>query len=112
MKKRKLNAKERDLKAQWEQNLAQWAKPLERGAKAKAVKATSILSHKPNLFIPEDRNPRIIRSVDSGKGQAVKKEVTHYTGNQMLGVSQLHKSNMVPVFSDESIKDISKMRRG
>ena len=34
-----------------------------------------------------------------------------YSGTEMIGVSQMHKSNMVPVFSDEEIKDISKMRR-
>lgn len=35
-----------------------------------------------------------------------------YTGDNMLGISVLHKSNGIPVFRDEDIKDISKMRRG
>lgn len=112
MKKRKLNAKERELKAQWEKSLAQWAKPLERGAKAKAVKASSILSHKPNLFIPEDRNPRAIKSVDSGKGQTAKKATVFYSGTKMLGIGTLHKSNSIPVFSTDDAQDIAKMRRG
>lgn len=34
-----------------------------------------------------------------------------YTGDKMLGVATMHKSNAVPVFSQESAQDISKMRR-
>lgn len=111
MKKRKPNAKERELKSQWDKMVALHARPLEKGAKAKAVKATSILSHKPNVFIPEDRNPRHIASVDSGKGNAVKKEAVQYTGDAMLGLATLHKSNTVPIFNTEAAKDVTKMRR-
>ena len=53
-----------------------------------------------------------IPSLDTGKGIAVKKEVTQYTGTAMLGIGQLHKSNAIPVFSKEDAVDISKMRRG
>jgi len=53
-----------------------------------------------------------IPSLDTGRGIAVKKEVTQYTGTAMLGIGQLHKSNSVPVFSKEDAVDISKMRRG
>ncbi len=53
-----------------------------------------------------------IPSLDTGKGIAVKKEVTQYTGTAMLGIGQLHKSNAIPVFSKEDAIDISKMRRG
>jgi hypothetical protein len=53
-----------------------------------------------------------IPSLDTGKGIAVKKEVTQYTGSAMLGIGQLHKSNAIPVFSKEDAVDISKMRRG
>ena len=53
-----------------------------------------------------------IPSLDTGKGIAVKKEVTQYTGTAMVGIGQLHKSNAIPVFSKEDAVDISKMRRG
>lgn len=33
-----------------------------------------------------------------------------YTGSNMLGIATMHKSNAVPVFSNESAKDISKMK--
>ena len=34
-----------------------------------------------------------------------------YTGTAMLGISTLHKSNSVPVFSKQDAIDIAKMRR-
>lgn len=34
-----------------------------------------------------------------------------YTGNAMIGIATLHKSNAVPVFSEQDAQDISKMRR-
>lgn len=111
MKKRKLNAKQRQLVAEWEQLQARHSKPLERGAKAKAVKASSILSHKPNVFIPEDRNPRQIASVDSGKGNAVKKTQIQYSGSEVIGIAVMHKSCMQPIFNTEAAKDVAKMRR-
>lgn len=33
-----------------------------------------------------------------------------YTGDQMLGIATMHKSNAVPVFSQESAQDIGKMK--
>lgn len=47
-----------------------------------------------------------------GMGQATKKPVQKYTGNNVLGVAVMHKSSMVPVFSQEEAIDIAKMRRG
>lgn len=39
-----------------------------------------------------------------------RKEKT-YTGDKLLGIATMHKSNLVPVFSQESAEEISKMRR-
>lgn len=35
-----------------------------------------------------------------------------YTGNAMMGIATLHKSNSVPVFTQEDAIEISRMRRG
>ena len=51
-------------------------------------------------------------SLNSGVGTAVKADIPVYTGDKMIGIGVLHKSNAVPVFSDEEAVDISKMRRG
>jgi hypothetical protein len=41
----------------------------------------------------------------------VKKQDQTYTGAKVKGVGIMHKSNMVPIFSDEEAVEISKMRR-
>ena len=35
----------------------------------------------------------------------------YYTGDQLVGISQMAKSNAVPVFNYEHVIDISRMRR-
>lgn len=45
-------------------------------------------------------------------GVAFAKKPNTYTGDKLLGIATLHKSNMVPVFSQEDAEDISRMRRG
>lgn len=42
---------------------------------------------------------------------AFAKPAVEYTGDKMLGIATMHKSNAVPVFSSESAEEISKMRR-
>jgi hypothetical protein len=44
-------------------------------------------------------------------GPCTSKPSPTYTGTKMIGIGTMHKSNMVPIFSDEEAKDISKMRR-
>lgn len=75
------------------------------------------LRQMPKLDTPPGRsNTKHIKSFnatehgDYAQGYGYKQS-PKYTGSKMLGVSTLHKSNGVPVFSDEEIKDISKMRR-
>ena len=41
---------------------------------------------------------------------ATKKEMK-YTGDKLMGIATMHKSNMVPVFKQEDAEDISRMRR-
>lgn len=41
---------------------------------------------------------------------ASKKEMK-YTGDKLMGIATMHKSNMVPVFKQEDAEDISRMRR-
>jgi hypothetical protein len=41
---------------------------------------------------------------------AAKKEM-QYTGDKLLGIATMHKSNMVPVFKQEDAEDIARMRR-
>ena len=41
---------------------------------------------------------------------ATKREMT-YTGDKLVGIATMHKSNSVPIFNHEDAKDIARMRR-
>lgn len=53
-----------------------------------------------------------IPSVDTGRGLAIKPADKVYTGDAMIGIGQLHKSNGIPIFKAEDAVDLAKMRRG
>lgn len=42
---------------------------------------------------------------------ATRYERMQYTGDKLIGIGVLHKSNLVPIFSEEHAKDMSQMRR-
>ena len=50
-------------------------------------------------------------SPESLRGVAAKPAPKQYTGDKMLGIGQMHKSNAVPVFRAEDAADIARMRR-
>lgn len=105
-KKRKPNAKARALQASWEEILKKYdIKPEVRKSAAVASNYTP-----PAVFRREcslDSAP----SLDTGVGVAPKKETKYYTGDAMIGIGQLHKSNSVPVFRQQDAEDQAKMRR-
>lgn len=116
-KTKKPDAKQRQLAAEWEALLAKHASPLELGAKAKGLAAKPKTKRERLQVAPStvnveaSRNLRRLPSAGSIVGSTAKKEAQQYTGTQMLGLGQLHKSNMVPVFQQEDAVAISKMRR-
>ncbi len=62
---------------------------------------------------PYVRQTRSIKSLGAATGAATKPiEPVRYTGTEMLGTATMHKSNGVPVFSEQEIKEINTMRRG
>jgi hypothetical protein len=52
-----------------------------------------------------------IDSLPFTAGPCVKAPDKVYTGDKIKGIGTMHKSNAVPVFSDEEAQDIAKMRR-
>jgi len=66
----------------------------------------------PVLKPPIGRETPYIPSLNpADMSPAVKKEVNVYTGTKMIGIGTLHKSNAVPVFSEDEAKDMASMRR-
>lgn len=45
-------------------------------------------------------------------GAVTIKQTQKYTGDKIIGIGTMHKSNAVPIFNDQQAKDISTMRRG
>jgi hypothetical protein len=60
---------------------------------------------------PPGRETAVIPSQDTGWVPCVKVKDNEYTGTKIKGIGTMHKSNAVPVFSDQEAKDISSMRR-
>jgi hypothetical protein len=98
------------LKEEWEQRLGTFKKMAPRfSARAVEPKRTGTLTVKNTT--PPGRETPYIESRDTGWVTCVKKQDQTYTGEKMKGVGVMHKSNSVPVFSDQEAKDISSMRR-
>ena len=101
-KTRKPNAAQRQLMSEWDS--------IVNKHKVNVIKNVKPMSKlQPAVY----RRPTI--QVDSHKVMpcdiAIKPKMV-YTGNKIIGIGTLHKSNAVPVFSQEEAIDISKMRRG
>ena len=106
-KKRKPNAKQRELQAEWEALLKRHEPKRPIGKIAKLdTRINPVVTSVPQRCT--DRYP----SLDTGMGVATLKESPRYTGSLMKGIGTMHKSNAVPIFSDEEAKDIATMRRG
>lgn len=98
-------AKARELDADWAALMAKWGP-----AKVASAPRKQKLEYK--LTVPAERSTHHIPSRDTGLGNATLKPAKVYTGTKVKGIATMHKSNAVPVFSDEEAIDISKMRRG
>ena len=110
----KNDAKTRQLLAEWEASLLRYQTPLERGAIARHVSVNITQALVPPMTAGTRDNSNLYQygsKVTTG-GTAGKKENPRYTGSKVLGISTLHKSNLVPVFSKEEAIDVAKMRRG
>jgi len=102
--------KARELDASWKELQKKWAVEADDKKRRRAMKAEP-LTYK--LTAPAGRTTsNHIPSRNTGDGIASSKPVPQYTGTKMLGIGVMHKSNSVPIFSDEEAVDISKMRRG
>ncbi len=69
---------------------------------------------KPHPLLARDvgfKRTEKISSLNTGLAWAAAPAKKVYTGDKMLGIGTMHKSNAVPVFSKEDAVDMAKMRR-
>ena len=100
--------KARELDAEWKDLLKRQGVEQEEKRRRRAMAAEPLVY---KLETPVGRtNTHHIPSRDTG-GTAPLAAPKVYTGTKVKGIATMHKSNAVPVFSDEEAIDISKMRR-
>lgn len=98
----------RELDASWKELLKRQGVELEEKRRKRALKAEP-LDYK--LTAPAGRSTtHHIPSVNTG-GNATLAAPKVYTGSEMIGIGQLHKSNAIPIFKKSDAEDLAKMRR-
>lgn len=100
--------KARELEASWKELQKKWNVEEDNRRRDRGLKAET-LSY--NLSAPPGRETNYIPSLGNGMGNAARKEAPVYTGTKIKGIGTMHKSNAVPIFSDDEARDISSMRR-
>ena len=101
--------KARELDASWKELLKNQGLALEEKRRSRAMKAEPLVY---KLTGVTDRaGTAHIPSRNTG-GNATLAAPKVYTGTKVKGIATMHKSNAVPVFSDEEAVEISRMRRG
>jgi hypothetical protein len=98
------------LDEQWKAKLKAWGIEAENKKRKRALSAP-ILDSIINPKIPPGRETVRVDSRDTGWISCTKGVDKVYTGTKVKGIGTMHKSNAVPIFSDEEAVDISKMRR-
>jgi hypothetical protein len=101
--------KSRELDEQWIALQKKWGVEAEDKKRKRAMSAET-LSY--SLPTPVGRsNTHHIKSLNSGAGVATLVQAKVYTGTKIKGIGTMHKSNAVPIFSDEEAVAIANMRR-
>jgi hypothetical protein len=101
--------KSRELDASWKDLLKRQGIEKEERRRVSALKAPTLVYSLPT---PAGRDTtKHIKILGQDNGVATLKAPLVYTGDKVKGIATMHKSNAVPVFSDEEAVDISKMRR-
>lgn len=103
--------KARELDESWAALQKKWNIEAEDRKKRRALSAPVLLPTQ-NQPYRRDTGPRI-PSLNNGKDMApaTLAQPKVYTGTKVKGIATMHKSNAVPIFTDEEAVEISKMRR-
>ncbi len=102
--------KARELDESWQRLMKKHGAEQDERRKARGMSAP-VLSTISKPYI-RDTGPKI-PSLNNGQDMspATLKPAPVYTGTKIKGIGTMHKSNAVPIFSDEEAKDIASMRR-
>ena len=99
----------RELDASWKEMQAKWELDATEKRRQRAL-AAEPLTYQLSTPVGRSTTHAIPSLVTPGSSTAPVHKV--YTGTKVKGIATMHKSNAVPVFSDEEAVEISRMRRG
>lgn len=100
--------KARELDKEWKELQKRWGVEAEERKQKRAMSAELL---KYTMSAPPGRETKHIPSKGDPTGVATMAPAKVYTGTKVKGIGTMHKSNAVPIFSDDEAKDISSMRR-
>jgi hypothetical protein len=101
--------KARELDASWKELQKKWDVDAEEKRRKRALRAEPLTYR---LTTPAGRSTTHSIPSLSTPGHSTATVHKVYTGTKVKGIATMHKSNAVPVFSDEEAVEISRMRRG
>jgi hypothetical protein len=96
------------LDAMWKDKLRAMGVEQDTKKRKRALSADSLTL---TVKIPPGRETPYIASRDTGWVPCTTAQNQEYTGTKVKGIGTMHKSNAVPIFSDEEAVEISTMRR-
>lgn len=100
--------KARELEESWKELQKKWGVEAEDRKRKRAMEAPTM---NPVVSKPYRRETEHIPSLPFTAGPCVKTPDKVYTGTAIKGIGTMHKSNAVPIFSNEDAVEIAKMRR-
>lgn len=102
--------KARELEADWKQLQKKWGIEEQERKQRRALSSAPYQPPKLNYRGADaPRIPSLNNGMDSAPATKAAPKV--YTGTKIKGIGTMHKSNAVPIFSDDEAKDIAHMRR-
>ena len=103
--------KARELDTSWKELQKKWGVDAEEKKRKRALSAPVMLPTQAGVY-QRDTGPRL-PSLNGGMdmGAATLAPAKVYTGTKIKGIGTMHKSNAVPIFSDQEAIEISQMRR-
>ena len=99
--------RQRELAEAERQMLTKWANMPKFARTPRPVIVEAYKPPAPHIRPIEPRN-----SVSTVGGSTALKPKQQYTGDKVKGVATMHKSNAVPVFSEQEAIEVARMRRG
>lgn len=109
IKKSKQKKTPKRVREEYQKWLDEINKPVPKFSRSNiSVKSVTVINT-PKPYVRETPYYPSLNSADTGP--ATKSSPKVYTGDKVLGIATLHKSNAVPVFNNTEAVEISSMRR-